>query len=242
MVTTSSSTALAASPHRPAPSTSCPALNDPGCQHTRATDYGNRGCRCIPARQAYRSKRKTAHLRGQQLVPAIGTRRRIQALMAIGWSQPELSVRLGRGATGSLGPLLWSNQTRVTRDLARLTARVYDQLADTPATGPRANLVRNRARRRGWLPPLWWDDDTIDDPTYKPRTRDRRRKTDVDPIAVDQAVAGRISANKLTRAERILAVTALDEQHLTLREIALQLGIAPRQVSRDLADARQQAA
>jgi hypothetical protein len=42
---------------------------------------------------------------------------------------------------------------------------VYDRMSMTPGTSAYA---RNRAERQGWLPPLAWDDEMIEDPDYVP--------------------------------------------------------------------------
>jgi hypothetical protein len=52
---------------------------------------------------------------------------------------------------------------------------MYDDLSmrlppeDTGQQRAQVAKARNYAARRGWLAPLWWDDDRIDDPTYEPR-------------------------------------------------------------------------
>lgn len=145
----------------------CPATH-PRCQHTRASDASNYGCHCEPARRDRESRRKKRHLLRSHLMDNTGARRRLQALMAIGYSQTELAAALDRHpASGSLGPLLWKTPApQITRPLHDRIVRVYDQLWDKPSTGPRADLVQRRAAARGWAPPLFWDDDLIDDPSY----------------------------------------------------------------------------
>lgn len=104
-------------------------------------------------------------------VDSTGTRRRLQALVAAGWSQSKLAGRLG---------MLQTNFSRmvaapaVYADTARKVAALYDELWDQqpPEDGHRdkvaASRARNMAASRGWPPPLAWDDDTIDDPTARP--------------------------------------------------------------------------
>ena len=95
-----------------------------------------------------------------------GTRRRLQALQAIGWSFSDLSARLGftRGTVHH-----WAHSDRVTAATAAATRRLYDELWDqAPPPGMAATRNRNQARAKGWVPPLCWDDDTIDHPDAIP--------------------------------------------------------------------------
>lgn len=89
--------------------------------------------------------------------------------MAIGYSQNELALQLGRKATGGLGPMLWDeNRQYVRRSVYDRVLATYDGLWRRPSAGPRADLIRLRAEKRGWPTPLELDDDRIDDPTYRP--------------------------------------------------------------------------
>lgn len=93
-----------------------------------------------------------------------GTTRRLRALVAIGWTQTELASRIGWDVT-NLNSIVMARRQCVRIDTARLVAAVYDELSMTPGPSSRA---RSLAARRGWLPPLAWDDDTIDDPAFEP--------------------------------------------------------------------------
>lgn len=99
------------------------------------------------------------------LTAAAGTRRRLQALMVLGWSLTQIQRACGLSALGRC-----LTRELVTARTARAVRDFYgSHWADTPAAiDPRAQAVidrtRARAERAGWLPPLAWDDDTIDDP------------------------------------------------------------------------------
>ena len=90
----------------------------------------------------------------------VGTRRRLQALVAMGWSQSEIARRLG------VDP---ANATKLFRCVlvhavtARRVAGLYDELSMTHGGSRRA---LNVAAREGWLRPLDWDDDLIDGPEH----------------------------------------------------------------------------
>lgn len=104
-------------------------------------------------------------------VDATGTTRRLQALIAVGWTQTALAARLG-WTVANFHRLL--QQTRVTAGTARAVRALYDDLWNVPATGDgqvgrqAAARDRNTARRNDWPPPMAWDDDSIDDPDARP--------------------------------------------------------------------------
>ncbi|GAA0200286.1 hypothetical protein GCM10009526_23670 [Glutamicibacter creatinolyticus] len=106
-----------------------------------------------------------------QLVPAAGTIRRIQALMACGYSAKHLGRVLG--VTGRRVSLYFEQPT-VKAGTARTIRDVYEKYWNVPPAASsyyeRGGITRtlNAARRNGWKPPMFWDDDRIDDPTYTP--------------------------------------------------------------------------
>ncbi len=95
-----------------------------------------------------------------QMVCAVGTRRRLQALVAIGWPIPLLSQQLG--ISDQEDAAMWGDDyVRTTVLAARTVDRLYRQLEMQP--GP-STSARSEACQRGWAPPLAWDEDAIDDP------------------------------------------------------------------------------
>lgn len=159
------------------------------------------------------------------IVDATGTRRRVEALHAIGWRAVDLASRLGCTAP-AVRQIKW--RKTVQRTTALQVAALYDELADH--RGPSTRLITT-ARGWGWLPPLWWDEDTIDDPSYVPPTVDQVHWSDVDPVAVERACKG--DDVPLTRAERIHAVVELHQHGANDCEIGRRLGLDPAQVWRD---------
>jgi len=95
---------------------------------------------------------------------ACGTIRRLQALVAIGWSQTMLCEELGWW-DGNATRLFLGKQVWVTASTARKVAQLYDRKSMT--AGPNQS-ARDRAKRKRWAPPLAWDDDLIDDPNAHP--------------------------------------------------------------------------
>jgi transcriptional regulator with XRE-family HTH domain len=97
------------------------------------------------------------------VVAAIGTRRRLRALVAIGWTQSTLADRLGM-TPANFGPLV-HGQPKVAVARRRQVRALYDDLWNAPpAETAAARRTRGYAQRNGWVPPMAWDDDTIDDP------------------------------------------------------------------------------
>lgn len=131
------------------------------------------------------------------LVDSTGSRRRVQALVAVGWSQSKIAERLGMS-----GANLWQTLRRptVTARRARAITALYDELwnAAPPAGTPWDKVAIARAKRtaaqHGYLPPLAWDDDTIDDPDTQPTTG--AETTDVlDEIAIERLMNGTLRAD-----------------------------------------------
>ena len=108
-----------------------------------------------------------------------GTQRRLRGLMALGWTRRSLSRRLG-SLSDNLGKLTADTGSPVLASTRAKVCDLYDELAlviPPPSRG--ATLARNLARRKGWVTPLAWDDDTIDDPAAQPcldRRVERSRK------------------------------------------------------------------
>jgi hypothetical protein len=116
-------------------------------------------------------------------IDATGTRRRLQGLVAIGYSQSYLAGRLGQNP-GNFGTM-FHHRGQVVVATARAVADLYDELSMTPriATGPRTQQSITRAKNRAtwfmWLPPLAWDDDDIDNPFATPAELGQDGRRDV---------------------------------------------------------------
>lgn len=100
-------------------------------------------------------------------VDGTGTRRRLQALIAIGHTGASLADRIGWSRT-NIWNLILGDGLVSARTAAKVTS-VYDQLWNQPGPSTRA---RNLAAKRGWPPPLAWDD--IEDPDAHPLDVTRR--------------------------------------------------------------------
>lgn len=168
-------------------------------RHGTVAGYNRIPCRekcCRDAMAKYKSMRALDLMAGRErIVSAIGTRRRIQALACLGWSNAEVARRAGMHPEHL--PRLVHEVDTITRRTAERIAKVYDALcmqlpvAETRHQKQAITNAKNRAARHGWLPPLAWDDDRIDDPTYRPRMYYRPApRTDYDPVVVDRFLGG----------------------------------------------------
>lgn len=110
------------------------------------------------------------------LIDATGTRRRLEALAALGHPASVIGARMGLPA-GSARALVctWKHRERrlIHSRTARRVAVVFGELRDTPGTNA---VVRIHALRGGCLPPAVWDGVDIDDPAARPATEDEERR------------------------------------------------------------------
>jgi lambda repressor-like predicted transcriptional regulator len=156
-----------------------------------------------------------APVKPSTLVDATGTRRRLQALVSMGWTLTALGPRLG------FHPRRLTDLLYADRVLASTAARVADRYrivqtlnpADYGVPAASRTMARNLAARNNWHGPLAWDD--IDDPNCKPeRSRPSRAKD---------------GSRHTTDASRVAQLTAAG---LSAQQIADQLGCHKRTVVR----------
>jgi hypothetical protein len=141
------------------------------------------------------------HLPAEAMIDATGTRRRIQALTALGWTHETMGEHLG-----VTGTAVWqmTRRPKVTARNAVRVAAMYGPLS--MRLGP-SETARRRAAKAGHCPPLAWDDDAIDDPAARPTgladARQRRRSELVedvaDMLADDATVAGACARLEMSR-------------------------------------------
>lgn len=90
-------------------------------------------------------------------LPSQGTVRRLRALVAIGWTQTELSERMGMQVT-NFTRLILGYRPRVTAATAEAADDLFRTLWSEPRTGGWADRARRIAVSRSWVGPLGWDD------------------------------------------------------------------------------------
>lgn len=187
--------------------------------HGERRRYAYWGCRCPGCREANRlyDKRHREGRAAPLFTDSVGTERRTQALVAAGWGYAAVAARMGCRPE-------WVRQlTRIDRSRGVLTRTadqvrwVYDELtALPPPTGRSATYARTVAARYGWLPPLAWDDNAIDDPAAQPATGGTGQV--VDEVAIARALRG--EQIRLTRLERHHAVHAGRDRGVPFQRLA----------------------
>lgn len=190
------------------------------------------GCRCPEALEASRlyRKRRTHGLQPPATMSALGASRRLRALMAIGWTQQALAGLLGESKQ-QVNQLVHLKHPTVTIGRNRRVAKVYEDLCGTAGGSMRARLW---ADRRGWLPPLAWED--IDDPAEVPVPPKDEGWPDL--VAIERACRRGVGAVTLTDAERAEVKRRLLASPLPAREVAALLEVHVGTVDRWRASTR----
>lgn len=164
-------------------------------------------------------------------VPAVGVHRRVQALVARGWSVASIAGRVG-WSTSNFHMML--RRSRVTVATHRAVAELYEQMWDEEPLQRTAREQAVRARvldyaaRRRWLPPLAWDD--IDNDPEPPVVDGDDPAALVDEVAIELALAG--EGPRLTPAERRECVRRLHAERWSDGRIAEKIRCAPETVLR----------
>lgn len=172
------------------------------------------------------------HLAAGALVDQTGTTRRLQALVAIGYSGAVLAERLGVLRSNFTSTL--HGRRPVTKAMHLRVVDLYDELSMSPLAGHdqrtriSVNRARNLAQANGWLPPLAWDDDLIDDPATQPDANVDPPRTviDFDEVAVQRFIDGDLPLRALSKADRYEVVARWQELGRPLRELELR-GMRP---------------
>ncbi len=163
--------------------------------------------------------------------PAVGTRRRLQALTAVGWSTSQLADRLGVSKS-AIAQLRSTDQARVLATTSADVAVLYEACWWRTPPGRYQARAERYAEARGWVPPWRWDGVDMDDPEAQPP----EELVDVDQVAIEQTIAGRRVS--LTTAERYQIIDLMQRRGATSAEIAERLGRSIRTVERYEAAAR----
>ncbi|SDL28818.1 helix-turn-helix domain-containing protein [Streptomyces indicus] len=162
-----------------------------------------------------------APTKAHTVIDGLATRRRLQALVSMGWPLTALGPQLG------FHPRRLTDLIRADRVLASTARRIAQGYRVVQTRDPRDHgvpersitMARNLAAREGWHGPLAWDD--IDDPNAKPDTARGRKRPGQERRVVDPA-----------------RVVQLTNEGLSADEIAAKLGVHKRTVVRARSAAR----
>lgn len=86
-------------------------------------------------------------------IPAGGSRTRVGALAALGYSSTDVANRMGCN-----WPLTWASSAKMTRARVERIIRVAREIGDTPHPSPQPTTLA-RARRSGYLVPAYYEDE-----------------------------------------------------------------------------------
>lgn len=162
------------------------------------------------------------------LVDGTGTRRRLQALCAMGWTARVIGPRMGVNPSYLTELLRCDKVQRVTAERVRdlfedLSNRSPGDHGISPAQELRA---RRAAAKNGWLLPSVWDGD-IDDPSCDPTVLG----DSLDPVLIDRLVRG-VPATVDRQHRKAVAQVLLQEHQFTSGAVASSLGVSERTVER----------
>lgn len=171
------------------------------------------------------------------LIPAVGTHRRLQALVHHGWSLNRVAGQLGVYVDTLINLL---DNEHVHARTARAVRTLYDQLWDqapphrTRQERGAVTLARRMAARNGWHPALAWDDDSIDDPAAAPQDTAEVNDPEPDELAVSLLLSGRRRFTDLAPVDRRAAVQRLIAQGLSSHACARHLRTTARAINTHL--------
>ncbi len=245
---------------RPTPT---PGSGCAGTRHGTYTAVREHGCTCPDAlddRYRYEKAQRTGRLEAAH-VDACGTVRKLQALNALGYGGNFLAERLETVKSHVLH-LMRGGKDTVHRNTAARVDEVYRDLSGTPAEWNdeycphlteaerawRIEKTKAAAQGRGYVSPMRWDGQAIDDPDAQPDGPGPQRTqstAEEDTATVCALLDSGADVERLHRAydgiprhNRGAVVAALGDRGHTAGEIADLVGASTRQVERYLADHR----
>lgn len=202
------------------------APDDPRHGTTRGHAAGCREACCRIPRNLYEARRRKYRqaLGIHRRVPAIGTQRRIRALMRLGWTGRHIADHCGWKSAEAVTEIL-KDRRWVFLTTAAKVSRAYDDMS--MRIGP-SEKNRRYAERMGWLPPLAWDD--IDNDPEPPAAL--HDEPAVDPVVVMRLLEGQ--RVKATKAEKEAAMTQWVADGGSRNELARMHGWKPERYTRHL--------
>lgn len=188
-----------------------PALRPDDPRHGKTNGF-HAGCReacCRAAIAKYEKLTKYRRHAGiQWAIPALGVQRRIQALMCLGWTSADIAREAGLHNRNGVLRVLHGQNGRpcswVERKTYRRFAEVYERLCMTiPDHSPHRARCRSLALKKGYLPPLSWDDIDRD-----PDPAQGDLDAGIDEVKVQRVLSG--IAQDCTTEERIQVIERWD--------------------------------
>lgn len=167
------------------------------------------------------------------LIEAVGSRRRVEALITLGWTQVYLAGKVGMSEKALRRAL---KNPKVTAATARRLVVLYDELwkrrpyiTEIPAV--LAERTRRQAQAAGFVGPLAWDDDTIDDPAAVAQTDAAMPASSEGPNLADRWLHGEAVILGVEDRKQVLR-HLFEWSSETPAEIAYRLDMTPDTASR----------
>lgn len=168
------------------------------------------------------------------MVPNTDTARRLQALVAIGWSMSKLGLRLGV-LPGNFNSVVTGKRPMVTVVTAKAVHDLYLELADQqpPEDNQRDRIAASRARRHaathGWIPPLRFNGRLVVGSVLPlPELDDDAVVLELDDTFDEAVVQRRLAGDRsgrLMKADRIEIVARARAAGWSLNDITARAGI-----------------
>ena len=219
-------------------------------EHGTENCYINNDCRRPECRAAATRARKIRRYKTKdQAIPlrvnAVGSVRRLQALMAMGWSLPRLEEAAGV-RPWYYRQIMFAGPAVLDRSRARQISRLYDELWDQepPQTNraERFSVSRTKtiARDNGYAPPMAWAGIDMDDPEARPAVDAVLDPDEMfDWVKVERVVAGRADSRELNSAEKLAAAKRLMQLGLGVTTAAGRVHMAAPTLRQRLAEERE---
>lgn len=164
-----------------------------------------------------------------------GAVRRIQALIALGWSQSKICRELDI-TPANFTPIVHGRRLGMTVAHDKAVRALYDRwsMKLPPEDNHRDKIAASRARRYaktyGWLPPLAWDDDALDNPdadAFRGEAEAAAKETEIDEAAIYRRMRGDRTV-RLSKADAAELVTRCLAANWSQIEIERRTGVHPQ--------------
>jgi len=181
----------------------------PGCptRHHNTDGAYRMGCICPEAAEDRRlaNKRRRIGHGPARSYNAVGTARRIGALMALGHRAADIADEL-RTAPEYVREVARGKRHTVLAVTHTAVRALYERWSGMPG---RSDVTRERARNAGYAPPLAWEGIDMDDPDAEPNLGGVGDDI-VDVVAIRRVLAGELPFAALREGEKV----ALLRDHL----------------------------
>jgi len=189
--------------------------------------------RISPERAEAINQLRSYHPADKSRVTTLAAQRRLQALHAIGYTWASLAAETGLTTT-AIKDIAYGEFQYLNARNDQVIRSVYERLCMTVPTGAtphhRAAITaaRNASTKRGWAPPLAWDN--IDNPTEHPKLdahTDTPKQDTTDHAVIQRVIDTGIKPRQLTYAEAAEVTRRLTRSGLSSYDLRERYGLRP---------------